>query len=234
MLETRSLSGFLPYREVRDLQLELVEKRIRGEIGDTLLLLEHQSVVTRGRGLQWTGQARARHMPLLQPLPQGVDFSESERGGDLTWHGPGQLVIYPIIHLKNRDVAGYLRKIENAVISFLGDFEIRAHAKNNATGVWVGEKKVASIGIAVRRWVTYHGIAINIVNDLSPFHWISPCGFSPEVMTRLIDIIPHHPVFKNKNWRPELESRLFEKFETELRDIQNQSTIPDDYPHAAE
>ncbi len=208
-MEFRRLPGLTPYEQARLLQLELVERRARGEIGDTVLFVEHTPVITRGRGLQFSrAQAdRPRHMPLPGPLPSGIEFRESERGGDLTYHGPGQLVVYPILKLDGsgfgpqHDVAAFLRRFEAlfiGLIAELGQGAVEGLSREEATGVWVrrpGEpesasRKIASMGIAVRRWVTYHGLAINCVNDLAAFRLISPCGFSPEVMTRLADWLP--------------------------------------------
>jgi lipoyl(octanoyl) transferase len=155
-------------------------------------------------------------MPAPTLLPPEIDFRESERGGDLTYHGPGQLVIYPIFKLDGHgfapkhDVAGFLRKLEQIFVDDLKALGLAADARENATGVWVGEKKVASIGVAIRKWVTYHGVAINVTNDLKPFHLISPCGFSPEVMTRLKDLSTAVP----EAWRPWLEVRLIRRFRT--------------------
>lgn len=217
-------SSYTPYEKVRELQFELVEKRACDEIPDTVLFLEHEPVVTRGRGLQFTGELRPRHMPMM-PLPPEVAFAESERGGDLTYHGPGQLVIYPIVKLDgkgigpNHDIAGFLRKMESILMmeldERLGSSGARCEGVENATGVWVraaGEekasKKIASMGIAVRKWVTYHGLALNCVNDLRPFQLISPCGFSPEVMTRLQDWVE----LDLRTWRGELERSLARRF----------------------
>ena len=217
-----SLPGFPSYEEVRILQHELVEKRARGEVEDTVLFLEHRPVITRGRGLQFkpsSEQNQPRQMP-LGSLPEGIEFSESERGGDLTYHGPGQLVVYPIFKLDgegfapHHDVAGFLRKLERIFIVELESLGLAVRAVENATGVWVGDKKVASIGIAVRKWVTYHGIAINVVNDLSPFQLISPCGFSSDVMTRLVDLLPGHKELNGSGWRTWLEARLEERLIT--------------------
>lgn len=205
-----SLQKYPKYGEIREFQKKLVDLRASDRLEDTVLFLEHAPVVTRGRGLQFTGEERPRQMPLA-PLPPGMDFSESERGGDLTYHGPGQLVIYPIIKLDgsgfgpNHDVTAFLRKIEQVFIDVLAESSIEARAAENATGVWCGDRKIASMGIAVRKWVTYHGIAINVVNDLGPFHLISPCGFSPEVMTRWKDL---DPKFEEAGWRERLELAL--------------------------
>ena len=190
-MEFRSLPGFVPYEEARKLQQELVEQRARDEIPDTVLFLEHEPVITQGRGLQWTGQPRERHMPVPALIPAGVSFCESERGGDLTYHGPGQLVIYPIVKLDGQgfgpdhDINAYLRKLEQVFVEDLKDLGLHSVPHESATGVWVANQKIASIGIAIRKWVTYHGVAINVVNDLKPFHLISPCGFSPDVMVNI-------------------------------------------------
>lgn len=219
-----ALSPYTPYEAVRELQLSLVDQRARDEIEDTVLFLEHEPVVTRGRGLQYTGEPRRRHMPML-PLPPEVAFAESERGGDLTYHGPGQWVIYPIFKLDgqgfapNHDIAGFLRKMETVLMSEIDERLARSEKSQgarcegveNATGVWIrgaGElkasKKVASMGIAVRKWVSYHGLALNCVNDLRPFQLISPCGFAPEVMTKLEDWVE----LDSRHWRADLEFSL--------------------------
>jgi lipoyl(octanoyl) transferase len=214
-----SLSGLTPYEKARELQLRLVELRARDLIPDTVLFLEHEPVVTRGRGLQFTGAPGPRQMPLVGALPPGIAYAETERGGDLTYHGPGQLVVYPICKLDGQgfgpshDIGAFLRKFEQVFIDVLMDYfgelgedAIVAEARENATGVWIQARevglqshkhrpsrpaqKIASMGIAIRRWVTYHGLAINCVNDLKPYSLISPCGFSPDVMTRLLDWLP--------------------------------------------
>ncbi len=212
-------SRLVPLDRAREFQLELLEKRARGEISDTVLFVEHPSTITQGRGLQWTGQPRERHMP-LPVLPKEIVFTESERGGDLTWHGPGQLVIYPIVKLDgsgfgpNHDVTGYLRKLERVLIAVLEDYGLRGEMREQATGVWVGEKKIASIGIAVRKWVTYHGAALNVVNDLAPFQLFSPCGYSSEVMTSLAQIVNNDSrrFLGELIWRERLESVFTAKF----------------------
>lgn len=234
-IEFRSLPGLTSYEEARALQQELVEKRVRGEIPDTILFLEHRSVVTRGRGLQFTGEAsRDRHMPFATGLlPAGVEFSESERGGDLTWHGPGQLVIYPIVKLDgsapwapHHDVAAFLRAMEAWMSRTLAPLGLSTDPRANATGVWVypsdlgspsSARKIASIGIAIRKWVTWHGIAINLVNDMSPFSLISPCGFAPEVMVRLKELLPQITELQEDpaglSWRPWFEKKLQDSFQ---------------------
>jgi len=210
-----SLQGFVGYEEVADLQRALVEKRAAGAIPDTVLFLEHEPVVTRGRGLQWTGVARERSIPLAAPLPPSIAFAESERGGDLTYHGPGQLVMYPIIKLDgsgfgtDHDIAAFLRKLEDVFIDWLKGLGLQSESRENATGVWADGKKIASIGIAIRKWVVWHGLAINVVNDLKSFHLISPCGFSPEVMGSLSELMEGRGLaFDRSSWRPWIEGEL--------------------------
>lgn len=156
-------------------------------------------------------------------LPGGIDFYDTERGGDLTYHGPGQLVVYPICRLDgsgfapNREVAGYLRKLERVLIDELAEWGLNAESREAATGVWAEGRKVASIGVAVRKWVTYHGMAINCVNDLAPFRAFSPCGFSPEVMGTLKDLVNKNSLeasmkLSSGEWRRWLEQRLASRF----------------------
>jgi len=220
-VEFRSLPGLISYEDARALQQELLEKRVAGEIPDTVLFLEHEAVITRGRGLQFTGQPRERHMPVPAPLPPGVQFAESERGGDLTVHNPGQLVIYPICKLDggskltpHHDLAAFLRGMEAVIGDVVRSFGPNPVARENATGVWVttshGDRKLASMGIAIRKWVTWHGIALNVCNDLRLFHAISPCGFTPEVMARLADLSNEPALRSPEQWRALVESRVRE------------------------
>lgn len=211
-MQFRSLPGLTPYERARELQLSLVESRAADEIEDTVLFLEHEPVITRGRGLQFTGAPRARHMPVPVELPPGIAFAESERGGDLTYHGPGQLVVYPIFKLDgkgfgpNHDLGGFLRRFEQVFIDELGARGFKAESRENAAGVWVEDRKIASMGIAVRKWVTYHGMAINITTDLKPFHLFSPCGFASDVMTRFADLAP-----SGEDWRSDWEASIWKR-----------------------
>ncbi len=171
--------GRRPYGEVWALQKELAAARARGERGDALLLVEHEPVYTRGTS--------ARGEP-LGPLPHPV--LDVERGGQTTYHGPGQLVAYPIIHLARRglSVGALLRGLEGAVIAVLAGLGLTGQRRDGATGVWCAGKKVASEGVAVKGWVSYHGLALNADVDLAPFAAIRPCGFAPEVMTSLTEL----------------------------------------------
>jgi len=169
-------AGTVPYAEALDWQRELAEDRIAGRLPhDVLLLLEHPPVVTLGRNSQ------PRHV--LQPA--GIDVFEVERGGDVTFHGPGQLVGYPILDLRayKQDLHWYLRTLEQALIEALGVLGIVAERNPGFTGVWTRGKKIASIGIHVKQWVTWHGFALNVTTDLTHFDRIVPCGIQGVEMT---------------------------------------------------
>lgn len=174
--------GRRAYGEVLELQRSLCRQRIAGEIDeDLLLLVEHEPVVTLGRG------TRAESLPLSARVleERGVPVFEVERGGDVTFHGPGQLVGYPIVDLRQHreDLHWYLRRLETALISALGSLGIEAGTNPGLTGVWTRGRKVASIGIHVKQWVTFHGFALNVTTDLDYFDLIVPCGIKNVVMT---------------------------------------------------
>lgn len=156
------------------LQQKLVELRQRGEIADQLLLLEHPPVITLGRG----GDARNLLASPDVLARQGVRFYETTRGGDITYHGPGQVVGYPILHLGegNRDVRRYVTKLEEVLIRTVADYGITATRVEGKRGIWVGNDKIAAIGVRIARWVTSHGFALNVSTDLSHFRLITPCG----------------------------------------------------------
>ena len=184
-------AGLLPYAEALDLQREIAAARIAGTVPhDVLLLCEHPPVVTTGRS------AKPHHMLCTPALlaSRGVEFHEAERGGDVTFHGPGQLVGYPIVDLKRhkQDLHWYLRQVEEALIVGLDDLGIVATRHPGLTGVWTGDdesprgtprRKIASIGVHARDWVTWHGFALNVTTDLSFFDLIVPCGIDGVVMT---------------------------------------------------
>ncbi len=176
--EVRRL-GRIRYGEALELQRELVERRKRGEIPDQLLLLEHPHVVTMGRN----GRAENLLAGEEALARAGIEFHHTDRGGDVTYHGPGQIVGYPVFDLREwkRDVVAYLRGVEEAVIGALGEFGIRAGREPGATGVWVAGAKVAAIGVHISRWVTSHGLALNVATDLSYFRYIVPCGLTKPV-----------------------------------------------------
>ncbi len=173
--------GRMPYRDAWSLQKLLVEWRGAERCGDTLLLVEHPAVVTTGRGSAGTPSAAAHDAPF--------EVVAVERGGETTYHGPGQIVAYPIVklHPERRDLHAWLRALEQALIDTLTRFELRGERRTGATGVWVdgGRRKLASIGVAASRWVTYHGLALNHTTDLSAFGAIRPCGFDASIMTSI-------------------------------------------------
>jgi lipoyl(octanoyl) transferase len=182
-LEVRRL-GRTRFEDAHALQLELVDARAEGRSGDVVLLTEHEPVVTLGRGTP-------------RDAVQGVDLPviEVERGGEATYHGPGQLVVYPIFLLSEsrRDLKRYLRDLEDVVLGVLSEFELEGERRPGYTGVWLAGKKVCSIGVAVRRWVTYHGFALNLHTDLAAFSSFRPCGLDPELITRLADHVELPP-----------------------------------------
>jgi lipoate-protein ligase B len=175
--------GLVPYREALALQERRVAERAAGLADDALLLLEHPPVLTAGRGTA-PGSLLADPATLAG---HGLEVVPVARGGDVTWHGPGQLVGYPVCHFDRhgRDLHRFLRGLEAALIRVLNRWGIEAHPSEGRTGVWVGERKIASIGIAVRRWVSYHGFALNVDPDLGHFGLIHPCGLRGVRMTSM-------------------------------------------------
>lgn len=177
------LAGRPAYADVLALQERLVEARLRDAVPDTVLLLEHPETITVGRHRGASASVLA---------PDGVPVVEVSRGGDATWHAPGQLVVYPIVLVPEgrRDVHAVLRALEEAVIGLLGERGLVGERDARNTGVWIDGHKVCSIGIALRQWVVWHGLALNVDVDLAGFARIRPCGFSADVMTRWVD---HQP-----------------------------------------
>jgi lipoyl(octanoyl) transferase len=171
--------GQIAYGAALELQQQLVAQRKRGLIPDQLLLLEHAHVITMGRnGHKENVLADERILSRA-----GIAFYPTDRGGDVTYHGPGQLVGYPILDLRDwkRDVGAYVRGVEQAIIETLADYGIEADRIPKLTGVWVGERKIAAIGVHISQWVTSHGFALNVATDLSYFHYIVPCGLTKPV-----------------------------------------------------
>jgi lipoyl(octanoyl) transferase len=175
--------GSVEYREALALQARVCAARQIDQLPDVLLTLEHPRVYTLGR------RAGAGELPMGERWyrGQGIDLVETDRGGKVTYHGPGQLVGYPIVRVD--DVVAYVRLLERALVAALGEEGVQAYARPqdgpDYTGVWVGDRKIASIGVHVARGVTTHGFAVNVDNDLEPFSWIVPCGLAGVRMTSL-------------------------------------------------
>jgi lipoyl(octanoyl) transferase len=171
--------GVVPYREALELQLRLRELRQAEDIGDTLLLLEHPPVYTRGR------RTEPHDLPMGEDWyrAQGIEVHDADRGGRVTYHGPGQLVGYPIMRIS--DVPTFVHTMEHAILTALADEGVAAEVRDGLTGIWADEAKIGSIGVHVNRGVTTHGFAVNVDNDLQPFEWVVPCGLDGVRMTSL-------------------------------------------------
>jgi len=169
--------GLVAYGDALAMQERLRARRQAGALDDVVLLLEHHPVYTRGR------RSEPGELPMGEDWyrTQGIDVVATDRGGRVTYHGPGQLVGYPIVGVV--DVVAYLRRLETAIIAALADVGVQAGLRDGLTGVWVIERKIASIGVHVSRGVTTHGFAVNVVNDLQPFEWVVPCGLEGVRMT---------------------------------------------------
>jgi lipoate-protein ligase B len=175
--------GLAPYQAVWDLQKKMQQQRIKGEIEDTLILVEHEPVYTLGKN------ANENH--LLQSRDESVDVFNIERGGDITFHGPGQIVGYPILDLSNykKSVSWYMRTLEQLTIDVLENFGITATRIDGLTGVWVGDEKIAAQGVRISRWVTMHGFALNVNPDLSFYEGIIPCGIFDHGVTSMEQLL---------------------------------------------
>jgi len=196
----------MSYREALALQREKVADRQEGRIDDLLLLVEHPHVLTLGvRGDGGRGHILA---PIEQLNARGVEVHETGRGGDVTYHGPGQVVGYPIIDLRpdRMDVHRYVRDLEEVMIRVARDYGIVAGRIHGLTGVWVGDEKLAAIGVRIARWVTSHGFAFNVSTDLDYFRLIVPCGISDRGVTSLDRLLGRSVP------RSEVEGRLAARF----------------------
>ncbi len=180
--------GVIPYECALKLQQRLVQSRAEGSIPDVLLLLQHPAVLTIGR---FRGQEDII-VPLERLAQEGIEVFHTNRGGGITYHGPGQLVGYPILNLRENHlgVREYIWKLEEVIIKLLLALGIQGYrVTRHPGGVWVGEKKICSVGIRVSRYITMHGFALNVGNDLQYFEYIRPCGLRSEVMTSLLELL---------------------------------------------
>jgi lipoyl(octanoyl) transferase len=173
--------GILPYSEALEIQYKLFEKRRNSEIDNTLLLLEHPPVLTLGT----RGVYSNIYLSNEELKRQGIDVFEVNRGGDVTYHGPGQIIGYTIFDLRDigKDIRLFIQKIEQSIINLLNDeYGIIAYRETDKyTGVWVNDKKITAIGISIKQWVSMHGFAFNVNTNLDHFNWINPCGLSKGV-----------------------------------------------------
>ncbi len=183
--------GIAPYQSVWDLQKKLQKERIAGEIDDTLILVEHPPVFTIGK----TGKRKDIVGDDLFFQRTGIEVIETDRGGQVTYHGPGQIVGYPILDLKKHqpNITWYMRQLEEVLIQTLADFHIVAGRIQQYTGVWVGEKKIASLGVRMSRFVTMHGFCLNVASNLSHYAGIVPCGISHLGVTSFQELITPAP-----------------------------------------
>ena len=181
--------GVIEYGEALRLQESLVKARIAGDIPDTILFLQHPPVITMGTS------AREENIIATEDSlkKEGLDIVYTDRGGDITVHEPGQLVCYPVFDLKTkeRDLHLYVRNLEEVVIRTLSEFSIAAHRESSYPGVWVGEEKICAVGIRVSKWVTKHGFALNINNDLKYFSYVYPCGIIDKRVTSMSQLLGH-------------------------------------------
>jgi len=175
--------GTMDYQSALDIQLDFLIKRIDNEINDTLLFVEHTPTITIGRNGDKSNLLISKK--ILQE--KKIDYFEVTRGGDITFHGPGQIVCYPIISLNNhfKDIHKYLRTLEQIIIDLLLEYSIDARRIEGLTGVFVKRSKIASIGVGIKRWVTFHGLSLNINTDLSYFEFIVPCGLNNNPVTSI-------------------------------------------------
>lgn len=203
--EVRRL-GLVPYGEALTLQKQLVEDRREGRIGDVLLLVEHPHVLTLGV----RGDGGRSHILATDDVlaSRGVEVFEAGRGGDITYHGPGQIVGYPILDLKpdRCDVHRYVRDLEEVLIRVAADYGIQAERIQGLTGVWAGGEKVAAIGVRIARWITSHGFALNVTTDLDYFNLIVPCGIGDRGVTSMSRVLGR------RLDRAEVEDRLIQRF----------------------
>lgn len=175
--------GTVPYEKALQYQENLLARRIAEEVPDSLILLEHPPTITTGR------KGNTEHLLVREEhlRKHGISFVHASRGGDITFHGPGQIVGYPILNLKDHsmDIRRHMRMMEEMIIGTLGDFSIEGRRIDGVTGVWVKRNKIASIGIAIRKWVTYHGFALNVSTNLDYFDLILSCGITDVRITSM-------------------------------------------------
>ena len=196
--------GMCSYQDAWDLQKNIQARRIAGNDRDTLLLVEHEPVYTFGKN------ANQNH--LLQHYPENVQIFNIERGGDITYHGPGLLVGYPILDLHNykKSISWYMRSLEQVIIDTLDIWGLKALRKEGLTGVWVGDEKIAALGVRISRWVTMHGFALNVNTDLQYYDGIIPCGILEYGVTSMENLL------KNKINMDDVKQHLVSCFQNKF------------------
>jgi lipoic acid synthetase len=205
--------GLEPYNQALDLQHRLVAARREGRIEDVFILLEHPPVITLGRRGDESNIVASRE--LLARL--GIEVHRVERGGDVTYHGPGQLLGYPILDLRGyrQDVGWYMHSLEEVLIRALADFGIEAGRLEGRIGVWIGDKNIAALGARIEEWITYHGFALNVSPDLSHFDLIIPCGYKGIGVTSMEEVLGEAPEMREV--RKSVAQRFSEVFGVEIR-----------------
>jgi len=205
--------GAIEYREAYGLQKALLQERLRGRIADTLLLLEHPPTITVGK----SGKLENVLASPAELASAGVSLIFTDRGGDVTYHGPGQIVGYPILDLRerDRDAHRYVHSLEEVLIRTLADYSIGSGRDHNHAGVWVNDEEIAALGLSIRRWITMHGFALNVNTDLNHFTLINPCGFANKTATSMARLIGHELPIDEVTER--LLAHFAEVFEVELK-----------------
>ena len=200
--------GKLLYKKTWNYQKELLKKRSNNEINDTLILVEHEPVFTLGKN------ADENH--ILQNCPDNIKTYHIERGGDVTYHGPGQLVGYPILDLRNykKSISWYMRSLEQVIIDTLFDYNITANRKKGLTGVWCNNEKIAALGVRVSRWITMHGFSLNIDPNLNHYKNIIPCGIFEHGVTSMSNILNENIDYENV--KKTIIKKFFNQFKIDL------------------
>ncbi len=205
--------GQIDYREAYELQKELLPQRLESRIADTLLLLEHPPTITVGK----SGKLENVLVSPAELASAGVSLIFTDRGGDVTYHGPGQIVGYPILDLRERerDIHRYVHNLEEVLIRTLADYGIKSGRDHNHAGVWVNDEEIAALGLSVRKWITMHGFALNVNTEMNHFSLINPCGFTSKTATSMARLLGYELPVDEVTKR--LLDRFAEVFEVELR-----------------
>jgi len=205
--------GRIEYHRAFELQKELLQQRLESQIDDTLLLLQHPPTITVGK----SGKLENILASPAQLASAGVSLIFTDRGGDVTYHGPGQIVGYPILDLRerNRDAHQHVHNLEEMLIRTLADYGIKSGRDHNHAGVWVNDMEIAALGLSIRKWITMHGFALNVNTELDHFTLINPCGFTNKTATSIARLLGHEPSLDEVT--EHLLAHFAEVFEVELK-----------------